>query len=87
MPAIMPVSSLRSYNDVLDGVQVGAPVFLTKNGHGRYAILDIADYDRLMSEQILFAELERGRQSGESEGWITASDVRAHFAERAAGVH
>ena len=85
MPAIMPVSSLRSYNDVLDGVQVGSPVFLTKNGHGRYAILDMVDYDRLIAEQTLFAEL--GRQSGESEGWIPASDVRAHFADRAANAH
>ena len=87
MPAIMPVSTLRSYTDVLDGVRPGSPVFLTKNGHGRYAILDMADYDRLVAEQALFSELERGRLSGESEGWVSTDDVRARFAKRFADGH
>ena len=82
MPAIMPVSNLRSYTEVLEGVRPGSPVFLTKNGHGRYAILDMADYDRMAAEQTLFSELRRGRMSGESAGWIPASDVRARFSER-----
>lgn len=79
MPVIQPVSDLRSYNDVLSNVQEGSPVFLTKNGHGRYAILDMNDYDRLIAEKKLFSELERGRQSGEVEGWVASSDVRARF--------
>lgn len=79
MPAIMPVSTPRSYTEVLEGVRPGSPVFLTKNGHGRYAILDMDDYDRLVAEQTLFSELQRGRMSGESEGWVPASDVRARF--------
>lgn len=79
MPVIQPVSDLRSYNDVLSNVQQGSPVFLTKNGHGRYAILDMGDYDRLIAERELFSELERGRQSGEKEGWASSSDVRARF--------
>jgi prevent-host-death family protein len=79
MPAIMPVSTLRSYTEVLESVRPGSPVFLTKNGHGRYAILDMDDYDRLVAEQTLFSELQRGRMSGESEGWVAASDVRARF--------
>lgn len=82
MPAIMPVSTLRSYTEVLEGVRPGSPVFLTKNGHGRYAILDMDDYDRLVAEQTLFSELQRGRMSGESEGWVAASDVRAKFSGR-----
>ena len=82
MPAIMPVSNLRSYTEVLEGVRPGSPVFLTKNGHGRYAILDMADYDRLVADQTLFSELQLGRMSGESAGWKPASDVRARFSER-----
>ena len=31
---------------VLRDAAVGAPVFLTKNGHGRYAILDIQDFEK-----------------------------------------
>ncbi len=84
MPAIQPVSDLRSYNEVLSNVHEGSPVFLTKNGHGRYAILDMRDYDRLSSMATLLSELEEGRVSGEREGWTVADDVRARFANRVA---
>ena len=79
MPVIQPVSDLRSYNEVLSNVHEGSPVFLTKNGHGRYAILDMKDYDRLSAEVTLLSELEKGRHSGENEGWVSSSDVRSHF--------
>ena len=39
MPNIKPVSDLRNYNEVLRDIAVGEPVFLTKNGRGRYAIV------------------------------------------------
>ena len=41
MPAIKPISELRNYNTVLREVTADTPVFLTKNGHGRFAIVDI----------------------------------------------
>ena len=41
MPNIKPISDLRNYSDVLRDVSVGAPVFLTQNGRGRYAIIDM----------------------------------------------
>ena len=37
MPNIKPISDLRNYTEVLRDVEEGAPVFLTKNGRGRYA--------------------------------------------------
>ena len=46
MPNIKPISDLRNYSDVLRDVSVGAPVFLTKNGRGRYAIIDMRDYEK-----------------------------------------
>ena len=46
MPNIKPISDLRNYGDVLRDVTVGAPVFLTKNGRGRYAILDMQDFEK-----------------------------------------
>ena len=82
MPVIQPVSDLRSYNEVLSNVHEGSPVFLTKNGHGRYVVLDMKDYDRLSAELSLFSKLERGRQSGELEGWQSAQDVRSRFKSR-----
>ena len=37
MPNIKPISDLRNYSEVLREVSAGSPVFLTKNGRGRYA--------------------------------------------------
>ena len=45
MPNIKPISDLRNYTEVLQDVAVGAPVFLTKHGRGRYAIVDIHSFD------------------------------------------
>ena len=36
MPNILPVSDLRNYNEVLKNCQIGEPVFLTKNGRGKF---------------------------------------------------
>jgi len=41
MPKIKPISDLRNYGEVLRDVTIGSPVFLTKNGRGRYAVIDI----------------------------------------------
>ena len=46
MPNIKPISDLRNYNEVLRDIAVGAPVFLTKNGRGRYAIVDMEEYEK-----------------------------------------
>lgn len=78
MPNIKPVSDLRNYGEVLRDVAVGQPVFLTKNGHGRYAVLDMEEYrqyEKLLAREKLLAELEKGRRSGEEEGYLTADDV------------
>ena len=61
MPNIKPISDLRNYSDVLHDVAVGAPVFLTKNGHGRYAILDIQDFEKTQATIRLMNELAKGR--------------------------
>jgi prevent-host-death family protein len=83
MPNIKPISDLRNYTEVLHDVAVGAPVFLTKNGRGRYAIVDMQDYEKTQATLRLMNELARGRRSGETEGWLSGEDVRAHFERRA----
>jgi prevent-host-death family protein len=82
MPNIKPVSDLRNYNEVLKDVAVGEPVFLTKNGRGRYAIIDIADYERTQATIKLMNELAKGRKSGEEQGWLSHEEVRTHFNEK-----
>lgn len=83
MPNIKPISDLRNYSEVLRDVAVGAPVFLTKNGRGRYAIVDMQDYETAQATIRLMNELAKGRESGETEGWLSAEDLRAHFRGRA----
>lgn len=75
MPNIKPISDLRNYSEVLHDVSLGAPVFLTKNGRGKYAILDIQDFEQTQAKLQLLNELSKGRKSGEENGWITLEDV------------
>ncbi len=71
MPTIIkPVSELRNYNTVLREVTVDTPVFLTKNGHGRYAIVDINGYERLRSELDLMSALAEGEASARKFDWV-----------------
>ncbi|HPF45073.1 MAG TPA: type II toxin-antitoxin system prevent-host-death family antitoxin [Syntrophomonadaceae bacterium] len=83
MPKIKPVSDLRNYNEVLRDVSVGEPVFLTKNGRGRYALIDIADYEKTQATIKLLSELNKGRKSGEESGWVAHEDVKANFKGKA----
>ena len=88
MPNIKPISDLRNYGEVLRDVTFGSPVFLTKNGHGRYAVLDIAEYEeyeKMRAWRKLSAELDEGRRSGEENGWVPAEEVRKRFEERYRG--
>ena len=85
MPNIKPISDLRNYSEVLRDVSAGAPVFLTKNGRGRYAIVDMQDFEKMQATIALMNELARGKNSGEEKGWLSADDVKAHFKMRANG--
>ncbi|HCC38067.1 MAG TPA: prevent-host-death protein [Treponema sp.] len=79
MPNIKPVSDLRNYAEVLKDISPGYPIYLTRNGRGRYVILDIDEYEKIEAAMKLMTELERGRISGETEGWQTLEDVRKEF--------
>lgn len=74
MPNIKPISDLRNYSDVLRDVSVGSPVFLTKNGRGRYAIVDMQDYEKTRAALQLVNELAKGKKSGEEKGWLLPPD-------------
>ncbi len=79
MPIIKPVSELRNYPEVLKEVKAGVPVYLTKNGSGRYVLMDIADYANVEAAERLNHELMRGRLAGETQGWISKDAMRQHF--------
>lgn len=75
MPNIKPVSDLRNYTEVLRDIAVGEPVFLTKNGRGRYAIVDMEEYEKTQAVLKLLSELSKGERSGNEKGWLPIDDV------------
>ena len=75
MPNIRPVSDLRNYNEVLREISVDSPVFLTKNGRGRYAIVDIEEYERQRAELSLLSELAKGESSARKNGWLSEDEA------------
>ncbi|MDR7871250.1 MAG: type II toxin-antitoxin system prevent-host-death family antitoxin [Tissierellaceae bacterium] len=77
MPNIKPVSDLRNYTDVLNEVNEGSPVYLTRNGRGEYAIIRLSELDKLKATISLLAKLEEGEISAREKGWLTAKDVEA----------
>ena len=81
MPIIKPVSELRNYPDVLKEVKAGVPVYLTKNGSGRYVLMDIADYANVEAAERLNYELMRGRLGGETQGWMSKGGMRRDFGD------
>lgn len=60
MPKIRPVSDLRTYGPVLKDCREGEPVFLTRNGRGKYVILDIHDYEQLLGGSMVSVDSGSG---------------------------
>jgi prevent-host-death family protein len=79
MPNIKPISDLRNYSEVLRDVEPGSPVFLTKNGRGKYVILDLRDYEKPQATLKLMSELDKGRRSGKEKGWLSFEEVEEYL--------
>lgn len=79
MANILPVSDLRNYNEVLKKCHSGEPVFLTKNGRGRFVVLDIEDYERDRAEKKLLMKLQEAVKDG--EGWLSLDELKALVGE------
>lgn len=77
MPSILPVSDLRNYNEVLKHCQVGEPVFLTKNGRGRFVVLDMEDYERSIAERKLLMKLKEAEDAvKDGENWLSLEELK-----------
>ena len=82
MPSILPVSDLRNYNEVLKNCQVGEPVFLTKNGRGRFVVLDIEDYEKDRAEKKLLAKLQETKEAvADGTGWLSLDELKSSMEE------
>ena len=79
MPAIKPISDLRNYTEVLKEVDTASRVYLTRNGHGAYAIMSIEEadeLDRLKAAHMIAADLNRAKERAEREGWISDDEIQ-----------
>ena len=82
MANILPVSDLRNYNEVLKNCQTGEPVFLTKNGRGKFVVMDIEDYEYAREERKLLLKLQEAEEAvKEGEGWLTLDELKATMGE------
>lgn len=82
MLSIAPISDLRNYGNVLEKVDAGSPVYLTKNGRGAYSIRTIEDEEKFQKAEAmirLFSELNAGIRSAEEDGWISEDAFIEYF--------
>ncbi len=75
MPNILPISGLKNYSEVLSQCDGGSPVYLTKNGRGKYVVQSIAEYEKQVSTIPLLAELAKGVDSLRKEGGLTIDEA------------
>ena len=82
MPNIKPVSDLRNYTEVIRDINYGSPVYLTKNGRGRYVMIDMMEYEKMEATVKLLSELSKGQQSGNKEEWLSIEELADSLEEK-----
>ena len=82
MPKIRTISDLRNYTTVINEVTYGNRVYLTRNGHGQCAIIDMKELDELDKQKALYtlmSKLNEAEVSIREEGTISADDLEAEL--------
>lgn len=78
MANIKPVSDLRNYNTILKDCTPSSPVYLTKNGRGKYVILDVDAYDKMLEEMKLLTKLAAAENRVEGgEPLLTLDELKS----------
>ena len=82
MTSILPVSDLRNYNEVLKNCRKGEPLYLTKNGRGRFVVMDFEDYERDCAEKKLLLKLQEAEEAvKDDEGWLSLDELKVLVGE------
>lgn len=82
MSNIKPISDLRNYTAVLNEVTYGNRVYLTRNGHGQFAIIDIKELDELDKMKALnqlMSKLNEAENSIHEYGTISADNLEVEL--------
>ena len=78
MPNIIPVSDLKNYTAIVNQVAYGNRIYLTKNGHGQCALIDMEELDELDKRNALLqlmTKLAEAKISVMEEGTISADEL------------
>ena len=78
MPCIKPISELKNYTAIVNQVSYGNRIYLTRNGHGQCALVDMQELDELDKQKALLAlmgKLNDAKSSVHEEGTISAEDL------------
>lgn len=78
MPSIKPISDLKNYTAIINQVSYGNRVYLTKNGHGQCALIDMKELDELDRKVALLklmAKLTEAKISVGKSGTVSADDL------------
>ena len=73
---------MRNYTTVINEVTYGNRVYLTRNGHGQCAIIDMKELDELDRQKALYTlmrKLNEAEVSIREEGTISADDLEAEL--------
>ena len=82
MANILPVSDLRNYNEVLKNCHKGEPVYLTKNGRGRFVVMDFEDYGSDCAQKNLLLKFQEAEEAvKDGEGWLDLDELKALVGE------
>jgi len=79
MPNIKPISELRNYTNVINEVKYGSRVYLTKNGHGYIAMINMQELDELEKRLAYYKfmlEMANAEKSVQEEGTITIEELK-----------
>ena len=79
MPTIMPISELRNYTKVVNRVNYGNRVYLTKNGYDQITLINTKELDEIEKELALYRfklEMEKGERSILEEGAVSSEDLK-----------
>ena len=79
MPIIRPISDLRSYNSILNECVDSNPVYLTKNGKGKFVVLDINEYEKQQATIKLLVALSEADQNINNNKTIDFEEIKKRF--------
>ncbi len=79
MPLILPSSDLRNkYNEISETChKTGKPIYITKNGKGDLAVMDINVFEYMIEKYDLYSELEKGIKDIENGDYLDVDEAFA----------